>query len=1036
MLQIDGREAFYMKRIMKRWENNQLLCINRRCTRASFQHYSSIDEVIGNQSHWNRISLNGQWRFKYLEAPEYSPEKFFSVDFNDSEWDDLTVPSCWQTKGYGHMHYTDVWYLFPINPPYVPSDNPTGIYRRNFSLDQTWANSTTILKFHGVDSAYDLWINGEHCGYSKVSRLSSEFDISTYVRQGENQITVRVYQWSDGSYLEDQDMWWYSGIFRDVELLKEPKEAITDCNIDGDLENFYLDGIMKVAISTSTEQQDANITWHLYEKFNNKLVEVDTGIQKVLGNTLCFEHKIPLVHPWTAETPNRYHIVLQLSVNGAVQDVIALWFGFRKIEIIDNNFKVNGKTILLNGVNHHDYDPVSGRTVDREKVKEDILLMKQHNINAVRCAHYPKNEYFYDLCDEYGLYVIDEADLETHGFEWVKHNRWLNEDLSWQSVYVDRIERMVRRDRNHPSIIMWSLGNECDIGVNFEEASKKIKELDPSRLVHFESDAKADFTDVYSTMYTRLNRLEEIATGDEMHGKPHILCEYGHAMGNGPGTLLEYQNLFRKYSRLQGGFVWEWYDHGILKTKEDNSSVYLYGGDFGDKPNNGNFCIDGLLRPNRIPSSGLIEYKQVIAPIKTEAIDLLEGLIKITNGYDYLSLDHIVLKWQIQKDDKIIAIGEESDLPVLAGTSKTVQLQFPSIQAEADTEYYLNLIYCLKEDEPYAPKGHIVSKEQLQIDLICQTINIPIIESTGEKVPLTVEENKVSLLIYNKNVKVEFDKVRGRLNSYEVDGTCYICQGPKLNINRATIDNDMYKRSEWETQYFIWHSSEQLEAMKHKISSNTVIVEIDTHFSCRNQTWGFKCHYIYTIYQGGEMKIELQGNAFRNSEFSPSMLPRIGIEFRMPGSMNSVQWYGLGPGENYSDSCQAASMGVYQATVDDMHTDYVMPQENGHREQVRWLAVGDKKQSLLVTSGNPIGINVHDYTIEALEKATHTDELVKSDVTIIHLDAKHSGLGSNSCGQEQLYIHKAGINDFTMKLVFKVTPNDANIENSKILRGI
>ena len=1045
-----------MERMKKRWENNELVCINRRPARTSFHHYSSIGEAMKYDTYrknWqdnsfdmnkNRMSLNGQWRFLYLEAPEYSPENFSQVDFNDSKWDELAVPSCWQTKGYGKMHYTDVWYLFPINPPFVPSDNPTGIYRRTFHLDRDWMDSNIIIKFHGVDSAYDFWVNGNYCGYSKVSRLPGEFDISPYVREGENQITVRVYQWSDGTYLEDQDMWWYSGIYREVELLKEPKESIADCNVYGDLKNQYTDGIMKAKITLNQPMEGAQVVWNLYQEVGHTLKDVVSKTQQAPDRILEFDELVPNVASWTAETPNRYYLTLQLMVNGVLKDVIGIWFGFRKIEILDQNFTMNGKVILLNGVNYHDYDPVNGRTVDPRKVEEDIRLMKQYNINAVRCAHYPKNEYFYDLCDKYGLYVIDEADLETHGFEWIKHYRWLNEDLSWQAVYLDRIERMVQRDRNHPSILMWSLGNECDTGVNFETAAKRVKELDSTRLVHFESDMNADFTDVYSTMYTRLGRLEEIAAGEEKHGKPHVLCEYGHAMGNGPGTLSEYQKLFRKYKRLQGGFIWEWYDHGILKTKEDNTEIYLYGGDFGDKPNNGNFCIDGLLMPNRVPSPGLIEYKQVIAPVKTEALDLLNGQIRVTNQYDFLSLAHLELKWEIQKDDQIVAGGCIRELEVAPGASRIFQLKLPEYEREGNTDYYLNLIYCQKEDSLYAPKGHIVSKEQMLLESVKQEAEQASAAPAGDhsfdsvfrEDPLKIEETKVSLTIYNKSMRVEFDKVRGRLLTYRVDGTTYICQGPRLNINRATIDNDMYKRSDWETQYFIQHTDEQLEAMEYAAEDDKVTVKINTHFSCWNQTWGFKCHYIYTIYANHTMKLDLKGDAFRYSSFAPEMLPRVGIEYRMPQEMDAVQWYGLGPGENYSDSREAAHMGVYQATVEEMHTDYVMPQENGHREQVRWVAVGDQAHSLLVVSKKPIGINVHDYTIEALEKAAHTDEIEKAGRTVVHLDAKHSGLGSNSCGQEQTYIHRAGINDFTMNLYFRVVTNDAIIGNSKMLTNL
>ena len=626
------------RKTVKRWENHQITGIGRREARTAFYKDSQ-----------SRISLNGEWKFKYIDAPELSPEGFEKPGVGN-EWDNIDVPSVWQLRGYDKMHYTDVLYPFPINPPYVPDENPTGIYKKIVNLDDQWVQKDTILKFHGVDSAFDVWVNGNYVGFSKVSRLPSEFDITEFVKSGENDVTVRVYKWSDGTYLEDQDMWWLSGIYRDVELINEEKNAVLDVQIDGSLDDSYTNGLFTSKIKM--KQAGTNIKW----KLSYKGEAVFEGEASFKDKEIYISADIPSVHTWTAETPELY----DFTISTDTQEV-TVRCGFRRIEIKDKNFCVNGQVILLNGVNHHDYNPKEGRTVTREQMEDDIRLMKQYNINAVRCSHYPANEYFYDLCDEYGLYVINEADLECHGFEWVENYTWITDDESWKNVYVDRSVRMVKRDRNHPSIIMWSMGNESAFGCNFRSAAQAIRELDDTRLIHYEGDFEAEVTDVYSTMYTRLKGLKEIAEYEVKGDKPHVMCEYGHAMGNGPGGLKAYQDMYRKYKRLQGGFLWEWYDHGIHTVEGDNE-YYKYGGNYGDFPTNGNFCIDGILMPDRTPSPGMEEYKQIIAPIEITPIAGNIKKIKIENYYDFLNLSTVIINWEIKAENESVQKGIIDDL--------------------------------------------------------------------------------------------------------------------------------------------------------------------------------------------------------------------------------------------------------------------------------------------------------------------------------------------------------------------------------------
>lgn len=1014
-----------MERQKKRWEDHTVTHINKLPGHGAFDRYPSREAALRkDRTKLNTVSLNGSWDFLYLEAPEYSPSDFYQTEADTKEWGTITVPSCWQLKGYGQMHYTDVLYLFPINPPYVPTNNPTGIYRRNFTVEKEWLNNRTIIKFHGVDSAYDLWVNGEYVGYGKVSRMSAEFDLTDVIREGENQITVRVYQWSDGTYLEDQDMWWLSGIYREVELINIGHTCIWDCHIETDLNETWEDGILKVKVFVEKPAEDTSLQWVLLDEEEKTVSE--GSLAKVRG-TEDIHIPVEKVKLWNAEKPYGYTFLLMRYQGEELKEAIPFYTGFRKIEIKGNTFTVNGKAVLLNGVNRHDYDPKNGRTVTKENMLSDILLMKQHNINAIRCSHYPAGEYLYELCDRYGLYVIDEADLECHGFEISCEYNRISNDPSWENAYTDRVKRMIERDRNHPCIIMWSLGNESSFGCNFEKMAHVAKEMDPARLIHYEGDSEAKVTDVYSTMYTRLNKLIEIGEGNQGENKPHVMCEYGHSMGNGPGGLFEYQEVYRKYERLQGGFIWEWFDHGIEARRDNGEIYYKYGGDYGDTPTNGNFCIDGLLFPDRTPSPALKEYKQVIAPVKAVLKSWEGRLIEVENCYDFLDLSHLELQWNISYDDKVLLGGEIGNLNALPGAKQEIKLACDPIEALPNTDYYLNLIFVLKEDASYAKAGHLVAREQFQLpDFIERTSEDP------QKGSLRVISDETAVVIRNENTEVVFNKVHGRLVSYKAQGRELINKGPELTVDRAVIDNDMYKKEDWRNKYFLQFPSEQLEAVQVEEEEEKVTVTFYQYFSCLNQSWGYRLIYRYNIHSDGRLELELTGNVRKEGEIFPPMLPRIGIVFHTP-KLTEVAWYGKGYEENYCDSAKAAFMGVYRGNIGSFHTDYVYPQENGHREQVKWFSLTDGKEGLLIKAANPVGINVHDYTKEALEKAAHMGCIEKCEDIVVNIDYRQSGLGSNSCGEEQLEPYRVGLEDFKIHLEFsQVKAFDEIAESKKI----
>ena len=1050
-----------MERIKKQWENEELIMIGREEAVADFHHKAEHEKVL---------SLNGEWNFLYLKAPEYSPENFYEEDFEDREWKKIPVPSCWQFYGYGQKHYTDVWYLFPINPPFVPSDNPSGIYRRSFHLEKKEEGKQYLLRFDGVSSAFDVWVNGKHLGYSKVSRLGSSFDATALLREGDNQIAVRVYQWSDGSYLECQDMWWFSGIFREVNLISVPEKGMKDVKVYADYRYESGSGKLQLKVDLGIErstlqedgtldeesgsQEDSPITVLLKDQADTPLFRERVRFAKGEDGRLSvnFVKELEAVHPWSAEDPYLYELEIALERDGAIVDAVTMPVGFRSIEVKGENFLVNGKAILLNGVNMHDFSPTGGLTVEKGDVEQDLLRMKRCNINAIRCSHYPKASWFYSLCDQYGFYVIDEADLETHGFEWIERYEWLNDLKSWEGAFCDRAVRMVKEHRNHPSIIMWSLGNESSVGQNFVKMAEAIRALDRSRLIHYESDAKADIADVYSTMYTRLDGMVRIAEGNDAHGKPHILCEYGHSMGNGPGNLREYQDLFEKYPRLQGGFIWEWYDHGLKEVGKEGQTIYCYGGDYGDKPNNGNFCIDGLLRPDKGMSSGLLNYKQVIAPLVLEMFNAAEGEFALRSKRYFRDSSDTVLEYRIWSGERTLLTGSLTDLVVDDQSSTRFRIsEIPELLKQQENKgfekdaIYIDFRILYREENAFAKKGEELSRQQFVLreedyggaerdaeweNLGENKLFLPSAEKTApvksvetseiaETSEIRVEENNTALSFSNENFAIQFNKVSGKLEKLSYSGEDYITSGPVLNMLRANIDNDMYKVKDWNEKYFIYKQQEQLEGIRYREEPFGYSVLVNTHFSALSMAFGFKGEYSYKIYRDGTVELELSMKGFRYSSFAPEFIPRIGVELSVPGKFSEVSWYGLGPEENYPDVQEHTRIGIYKKQIEEMHEDYVMPQENGHREGTHWITLGHGEENLQIVSREPIGFDAHDYTIEALEEVKHLGEIRKSEDIILHLDAKHSGVGSNSCGEEQIYRNKTRFNDYRLQLLFQ-----------------
>lgn len=1004
---------------MKTWENHQIDGINRMPARAHFLTFPSKEKALLNNNRYTHAfkNLNGVWKFMFLDAPEYSPEGFFNSDFDVTKMDDITVPGNWQLQGYGKMHYSDLWYNFPINPPYVPTENPTGIYKRTFFVEESYRDKKIIIRFCGVDSAYHLWINGKEVGYSKVARNESEFDITDLIRVGEeNDVTVRVYQWSDGTYLEDQDMWWESGIFRDVELIGVPKDGINDYKVIADLDDEYKNGIFKVEAFLRTTKE-VNVTFELVDAGENT-VFTKTVVAK--EGKACIDEVIADVNHWTAETPYLYKLFMTVEDNGQIVEVIPQNVGFRNIRLNGETFLVNGVAIKFKGVNRHDYSPQNGRVVSREEIEKDIILMKQFNINAIRTSHYPNSYYLYDLCDEYGMYLIAETDLECHGFELTGDYKWITDDPSWELAYVSRMTRMIERDKNHPAIIFWSLGNESAFGCNFRKMTDVAHEMDPTRLVHYEGDFDVESADVYSTMYTWIeNPKKPYLMKDiiEKSKKPHIHCEYCHAMGNGPGNLKDYQDLVYAHDKLQGGFVWEWFDHGIESFTESGEKYYRYGGDFGDDPSNKDFCIDGLIMPDRTPSPGLYEYKKVIEPITTTAVDIQKGIINLLSRYDFANLDRFNLVYKVMEDDVILQTGFMAVPSIEARANKDITLPYDLsvIKVKPGVHYYVNISYQLREDTSYASSGHELATAQFELPLYKEGIMV-----RPEGI-LNVEKEHTTLHVKGANFSLDFNLVNGNLMNIVRDGMQVLSKGPRLTLWRAPISNDMEIIDKLKKVYFLHLEHEVVMNIDYHMEGNILKVEVDIINSTTNSAWHFKTKYVYTVCPSGDILIDVEGTPSGRVDLAPDMLPRIGVSMHLDKSMEHVRYFGMGPGENYADSKEAAQMGLYANTVDGLFTNYVIPQENGNHMGCKWVSMtNDRGMGLLASTEGDFNFSASWYEDKDLDDAKHTCDLVKRDYIVFNVDYKQNALGTNSCGQWQLDKYRAKFEDF--KLSFRLTP--------------
>lgn len=1005
------------------WNNLGVLHRNTLPPRAHFSLYTTEEKALTfNSEQSESKSLNGTWKFRHdaspLEAPDWSSE-------NPLTWANITVPGMWQLQGYGRPLYTNVNYPFPVNPPHVPYLNHTGSYWRQFTVPVEWENQQIRLRFEGVDSAFHVWVNDHEVGYSQGSRNASEFDITYALRplSSSNTIGVRVYEFCDGSYLERQDQWLLSGIFRDVYLLAFPKSSIVDFATTPFVSDTFTAAVLKTSVKV---QGDAGlpITVKLIAS-DGTLVGQDSIHSTQTSLISVSEGSLRL---WSAEDPALYVVIILFGGR-----VISQRVGFRRIERGGSNFHINGKPVIFYGVNRHEHHPLFGRAVPYECMRADLVLMKKSNINAIRCSHQPNDPRLYDICDELGLYVIAEADLETHGFDPVERlrikdqhlmdgreiqelsfkraARWTSDNPEWLEAYLDRAIQLVERFKNHVSIVFWSLGNEAFYGQNHAEMYRWIKNVDETRLVHYEGDREGTTTDMYSVMYASIDEMKEFITSKT--DRPLILCEYAHAMGNGPGGFADYINAFRTEKLLQGGFVWEWCNHGLLK-REGNLVYYAYGGDFGDSPNDGDFVMDGLVWSDHTASPGLHEYKKAIEPV-TASLD--GSCLVVKNHYDFLDLQHLSCSWYLV-GESIQTDAVEVILPkVMAGHTVRVPIEL-NLPAALE-ELWLTANFRLRDDTTWAEKGHEVAWSQIPL-LKYQKLKTGLVPSKTTT-PLTVQEFRGRLVITSPTFEsiLTFDMVRGNFRWAAKHGDV-LTEGPRLCLYRALTQNDVGfggDGDEWR-KFRVDEAKPHVRAVSWRIGDGgAVVLEVAVRVAPPVLDWACSATMTYNI-TPTSISIHTIGDF---SGAFPRYIPRIGLTMNLPKSFNQATWFGRGPGESYSDKKEASRFGRWGASLNELQTQYEWPQENGNRTDVRWVRFQSDNgaATLEARMDAPFNFSLRKYTTECLDCAKHPHELRRHNQNILNLDFAQHGLGSGSCGPGPFEPHRLAAKSFDFTTVLR-----------------
>ena len=958
-----------------------------------------MNDLVEHRERSDRFQLlNGEWKFQYYNSIYDVTESFYEKGYDVSGFDQVTVPGVWQMDGYDTHQYTNIRYPFPFDPPYVPQDIPCGAYVHNFEYHREKKASKAFLNFEGVDSCFYVWVNGAYAGYSQVPHATSEFDVTDLLNEGENTLAVLVLKWCDGSYLEDQDKFRMSGIFRDVYLLKRPEKTIRDYHITTDVEKDRVTVKLDMYFS---EPVETKVT--IEDKYGAVVARGGTAENGVLELTVLN----PVL--WNAENPYLYQVILTMP-----DEVIVDRIGFRTIEIKDKVVYFNGEKIKFRGVNRHDSDPETGFVIDARQIKKDLMLMKQHNFNAIRSSHYPNAPYFYQMCDEYGFMVIDEADIEAHGpfmlyrkedTDQNRFRRWnekIADDPAWEKAIVDRVQLMVQRDKNRPSIVMWSMGNESAYGCNFEKALAWTKKFDPDRITQYESaryrnyDITYDYDnlDLYSRMYPSLQEIEDYLKNDG--SKPFLLVEYCHSMGNGPGDFEDYFQMIHKDDRMCGGFVWEWCDHAIAHgTAENGKTRYYYGGDHGETIHDGNFCMDGLVYPDRTPHTGLLEYKNVYRPVRIVSYDQENGQMVLHNYMDFDDLkDYVDIFYEMTQDGLTVEKGKLANVVASPHSDAEVELK---LQVPNTGKIYLKLIYRLKKEMPLLERGYELGFDEMKLANEDDRNRQAVKWLEQEKVigTIAVKENDKQIVLQAKDFTYVLDKRTGLFEDMQFAGRSYINHPMELNIWRAPTDNDMYIKLEWEKAHY---DAAYTRAYRIEVLQNKHGVLIMEHLAVVADTVQKILDVEMTWKINEDGKIEAVIEAVKDKEFPD--LPRFGIRMFLNKKMDEITYFGMGPQESYRDKHQASCHGLFRSKVAQMHEDYIRPQENGSHYDCDYVELTNGQCGIAAVSKNPFSFNASVYTQEELERVSHNYELKESDSTVFCMDYAMNGIGSNSCGPD------------------------------------
>ncbi len=1000
------------------WEDPVVNAMNRDAAHATMQSYPTVEAAReGDREQSGRfLSLNGTWAFAYAPSVDEAPDAFWE-ESPEGGWSEISVPSNWELQGFGAPVYLNVRYPFsPVAPPRVPDQgNEVGSYLRTFELPDGWDDQRVTLHFGGVSSAFYVWVNGEKVGYGEDSRLPSEFDVTPYLQDGENTVAVQVLAWSDGSYLEDQDHWRLSGIHREVYLEAAPPTRFVDLGVRTDLDAQYDDATLKIRPDLASDSRSDLEGWtvaaQLYDPDQREVLDAPLSLaaEAIVGEDYpprgtppygLLETEVENPEKWSAESPTLYRLVLSLrSPNGEVVEATATDVGFREVEIDDGRFLVNGEPVHLRGVNRHDHDARTGKTVTREDMVEDIKQMKRFNVNAARSAHYPNNPEWYELADKYGLYVIDEANLETHAL-----GGQLSNNSNWSTAHLERAVRMVERTKNHPSVVMWSLGNEAGSGPNHAAMAEWIHFADPTRPVHYEGAqyyrtedrgvTDPPYVDVMSRMYATPSHLEDLA-GRHNDNRPIMLCEYAHSMGNSTGNLEEYWDVIRSQPRIFGAFIWDWIDQGLVKTAPDGEEYWAYGGDFGDHPNSGNFNINGVVFPDRSAQPGLWEVKKVYQPVGFEAIDARVGEVRITNRFSFTNLREYDVTWTLRENGTAIQEGMLDDLALAPGLDKTISVPFETPDLKAGADYHLEVRVREPEATRWADAGHTVAWGQMRVPF--ETPAKPSL-ALDEMSDVTLNEGDGQIEVTGDGFSVTVGRESGALESFVHEGEELVERPLTPNYWRAETDNDEARGNGMAALLSEWENAGENRSVTsveaEQVAPQAVRVTVDGTLPVGESTFT----HTYTVYGNGDVHVEHQ--VARAGDTPPS-IPRVGLQMAVPDAYDEVAWYGRGPHENYWDRKTGAAVGQYDQSLSDFVTGYVRPQENANRTDTRWVAfTRDDGRGLLAIGDSLLSVSAWPYGQQDLVKATHTYQLPDRDYTTINLDYKQMGVGGNDSWSE------------------------------------